>query len=91
MKAKVGLGRNEPFYVVPHQANLRMFEAVCDRTGLSMDRFVTNIEQVGNTSSASIGIALEEAWRENRFKKGDTLFLIGFGAGLSWGAVAIRW
>jgi 3-oxoacyl-[acyl-carrier-protein] synthase-3 len=91
LKTKVGLGKADPFYVIPHQANLRMFEAVCERSGLSMDRVVTNIERFGNTSSASIGIALEEAWRENRFKEGDILFLIGFGGGLSWGGAAVRW
>ena len=91
MMAKTGLSKDDPYWVVPHQANLRMFEAVCERTGLSMDRFITNIDRFGNTSSASIGIALEEAWRQDRFKKGDTLLLIGFGGGLSWAAAAVRW
>jgi 3-oxoacyl-[acyl-carrier-protein] synthase-3 len=91
LKKKTGLGKDDPFYVVPHQANQRMFEAVSDRSGLPMDHIVSNIERFGNTSSASIGIALEEAWRENRFKEGDVIFLIGFGGGLSWGGVAIRW
>ncbi len=91
MMTKAGLGKDDPYWVVPHQANLRMFEAVCERTGLSMDRFITNIDRFGNTSSASIGIALEEAWRQERFKKGDTLLLIGFGGGLSWAGAAVRW
>ena len=50
-----------------------------------------NMEMYGNTSSASIGIALDEAWKQNRFKKGDIIFLIGFGGGLSWGGAALRW
>jgi 3-oxoacyl-[acyl-carrier-protein] synthase-3 len=91
LKKKTGIGKHDPFYVVPHQANQRMFEAVSDRSGLPIDHIISNIERYGNTSSASVGTALEEAWRENRFTKGDTIFLIGFGAGLSWGVAAIRW
>ena len=59
--------------------------------GLSMDRFVMNIQKYGNTSSASIGLALAEAEQEGRFKPGDKVFLVGFGGGLSWGAMAIEW
>jgi 3-oxoacyl-[acyl-carrier-protein] synthase-3 len=91
LKLKAGLAAHESFYVVPHQANLRIVQAASDRTGIPMDRFVMNIERYGNTSSASIGLALEEAWRTGRFKKGDYVFLIGFGGGLSWAGAVIRW
>ncbi|MBN1596388.1 ketoacyl-ACP synthase III [candidate division FCPU426 bacterium] len=91
LKVKAGLEEQDHFYIVPHQANLRIAQAVADRKNIPMDRFIMNIEKYGNTSSASIGLALEEAWRNNRFKKGDTIFLIGFGGGLSWAGAAIRW
>jgi len=66
-------------------------QAVADLRKMPMDRFVTNIERYGNTSSASIGLALEEAGRTGRFQKGDYVFLIGFGGGLSWAGAALRW
>jgi 3-oxoacyl-[acyl-carrier-protein] synthase III len=64
---------------------------VVEQKNIPMDRFVINIDKYGNTSSASIGLALEEAWRDRRFKKGDYVFLIAFGGGLSWAGAAIRW
>jgi len=91
LRKAVGLGKADPFYVVPHSANRRMFEAIADRCGFPMERMISNIDRFGNTSSASIGISLEEAWREQRFKPGDVVFLIGYGAGLSWGGAALRW
>lgn len=91
LKKKAGLGDGDAFHVVPHQANLRIVQTVSDKTGIPMDRFVMNIERFGNTSSASIGLALEEAWRTERFKKGDYVLLIGFGGGLSWAGAVIRW
>jgi 3-oxoacyl-[acyl-carrier-protein] synthase-3 len=91
LRRKAGLSEHDSFHVVPHQANLRIVQSVSDRTGIPMERFVMNIERFGNTSSASIGLALEEAWRTERFKKGDYVFLIGFGGGLSWAGAVIRW
>jgi 3-oxoacyl-[acyl-carrier-protein] synthase-3 len=82
---------NDRYWIIPHQANLRIMQAVAESKKIPFDRFITNIEKYGNTSSASIGLALEEAWREGRFEKGDLLFLIGFGGGLSWAGAAIRW
>ncbi len=90
MKKKTGAG-GKNLYIIPHQANLRIFESVSDRTKIPMENFIMNLDKYGNTSSASIGIALEEAWKQDRFVKGDILFLIGFGAGLSWGSVAVKW
>jgi 3-oxoacyl-[acyl-carrier-protein] synthase III len=88
---RCGVGEKETFHVIPHQANLRMIEAVAEQRNLPMERFVMNIDRYGNTSSASIGLALEEAWKTDRFQKGDYVFLIGFGGGLSRAGAAIRW
>jgi 3-oxoacyl-[acyl-carrier-protein] synthase-3 len=91
MKQKTGYNGKDNLFIIPHQANQRIFEAVSERTKIPMSNFIMNLELYGNTSSASIGIALDEAWRKNTFSSGDIIFLIGFGAGLSWGSTAIRW
>ncbi|MGE5557712.1 MAG: 3-oxoacyl-ACP synthase III family protein [Bacillota bacterium] len=90
-KKRLGLCDGEKFYVVPHQANKRMLESVAKNKNIPPERMICNIEKYGNTSSASIGLALSEAWGEGRFVKGDILFLIGFGGGLSWAGAAVRW
>jgi 3-oxoacyl-[acyl-carrier-protein] synthase III len=91
MRERCGLQPQDPFYVVPHQANGRVIQSVAQAKGIPLDRFVVNLERYGNTSSASIGLALTEAAREGRFKDGDIVLLVGFGGGLSWGAAALRW
>ncbi len=91
LQEKAGFTEDEPFFIIPHQANLRITQAVSDNLNIPMERFIMNIDHYGNTSSASIGLALEESWRGDRFKKGDHVFLIGFGGGLSWAGAAIRW
>ncbi|MGH2620167.1 MAG: beta-ketoacyl-ACP synthase III [Anaerolineales bacterium] len=75
--------------VIPHQANLRIIEAAARGLKLPLDRFVVNIERYGNTSTASIPIAFCEAWDQGRIRVGDNLVLVGFGAGLTWGALAM--
>jgi len=77
--------------VVAHQANLRILTAVAERCGLPMDRFFLNIERYGNTSSASIPIALDEAVRSGRVQPGMSLLLTALGGGLSWGSALVRW
>jgi len=77
--------------VVPHQANLRILEAVSEKTQLPMSKFFFNIQKYGNTSSASIPIALDEAVREGRVKPGNLLLFAALGAGLSWGSALVRW
>lgn len=77
--------------VVPHQANLRIIEASAKRLDLSMDRYVINIQKYGNTVAASIGLALHEAREEGHLKPGDTAALVGMGAGLTWGGIALKW
>ena len=76
---------------VPHQANFRIIDAAARRIGLPLDRVAINIDEYGNTSSASIPIALEEAIRKGRVKSGDNVLLAGFGSGLTWGATLMKW
>jgi 3-oxoacyl-[acyl-carrier-protein] synthase III len=77
--------------VFAHQANMRILEGVSQRTGIGMERFFVNIQRYGNTSSASIPIALSEALEEGRVKEGDLLLLTALGAGVSWAAALVRW
>lgn len=77
--------------VVPHQANIRIIEALSQRLGVGMDRVQVNVDRYGNTSAASIPLALDEAYREGRFKAGDNLVLVAFGAGLTWASTLIKW
>ncbi|HEY2749365.1 MAG TPA: beta-ketoacyl-ACP synthase III [Polyangia bacterium] len=77
-------------WVVAHQANLRILEAVAERCGLPLEKFYLNIHKYGNTSSASIPIALDEAAREGKVKPGDLLLMAALGAGLSWGSALVR-
>ena len=76
---------------VPHQANFRIIDAAARRIGLALERVAINIDEYGNTSSASIPLALEEAIRQGRVKSGDHVLLAGFGSGLTWGATLMTW
>lgn len=87
---EAGLTREDIDLLVPHQANIRIIEAARDRFGIPEDKVVVTIHKYGNTSAASIPIALDEARREGRAKIGDVVVLVGFGAGLTWGAAALR-
>ncbi len=77
--------------LIPHQANLRIIQAIAKRLDLPEEKVYVNIHKYGNTSSASIPIALDEANREGRIKEGDLLIFNAFGAGLTWGAALVRW
>lgn len=77
--------------VVPHQANIRILQAVADKLKMPMERFFTNLHKYGNTSSGSIPLALDEANRKGLISKGDNVLLLSFGAGLTWGAAVMRW
>ena len=83
------LGVNDIDYIVPHQANLRIIEAVAQRAGIPMDKVLVNIQYRGNTSAASIPICLDEY--KHTLKKGDKIILTAFGAGFTWGAMYIVW
>jgi 3-oxoacyl-[acyl-carrier-protein] synthase III len=77
--------------LVPHQANLRISQMVQKRLGLEDRQVVNNIERYGNTTAATIPIALAEAIREGRLKRGDLLALVAFGSGFTWGSALVRW
>jgi len=95
MVAKVvedaGLKIDDISLVVPHQVNIRILESAAKRLNLSMERMYVNIDRYGNTSAASVPIALHEAVTEGRVKKGDLVVLVGFGGGSTWAATALRW
>ncbi|MDR4508412.1 MAG: ketoacyl-ACP synthase III [Candidatus Brocadiaceae bacterium] len=77
--------------IIPHQSNLRIIEATMERLGLPAEKAFVNIDKYGNTSSASVPIAMDEARREGRLNKGDLVMLVAFGGGLTWGSSVIRW
>ena len=77
--------------LIPHQANARIMVAVAERLGIPIERAVVDVAEVGNTSAASIPIALDRAYRAGRIKEGDLVLFTSFGAGLTWGATAMRW
>jgi 3-oxoacyl-[acyl-carrier-protein] synthase III len=86
-----GISPDDVALVVPHQANVNIIESAMERVGVGMDRVMINIDRFGNTSSASIPIALDEALQTGRIKRGDYVLLLAFGGGLSWGYNLIRW
>lgn len=87
----VGLTAADVSLFVPHQANIRIINAAAERMGLPMEKVAVNVHRYGNTSAASVPIALCEAWEAGRVQPGDVVVTVGFGAGLTWGANVIRW
>ena len=77
--------------LVPHQANTRIIDATAQRLELPPERVYLNIQKYGNTSAASVPLALDEARREGRLREGDLVLMVAFGAGLTWGASLVRW
>jgi 3-oxoacyl-[acyl-carrier-protein] synthase-3 len=77
--------------LIPHQANLRIIQATAKRLNLPMERVLVNLERYGNTSAASVPIALDEAVRTGRVRKGEYILLEAFGGGLTWASALIRW
>lgn len=88
---KAGIGLDEITYLVPHQANLRIMNAFAKALDIGPERVISNVARYGNTSSASIPIALCEAWEEGRLTPGDRLVFVAVGGGLSWGASVVEW
>jgi 3-oxoacyl-[acyl-carrier-protein] synthase-3 len=82
---------NQVDLFIPHQANQRITEAVRERLGVAREKVYSNIDRIGNTSSASIPICLDECVRSGRLKRGDMILMAAFGAGVTWGAVLMRW
>lgn len=89
--AKCGMTTADIDLMVPHQANMRIIDSAVNRLGLPSEKIFVNLHKYGNTSAASIPIALDEALREDRIKKGDTIVVVGFGAGLTWAAGVMKW
>jgi 3-oxoacyl-[acyl-carrier-protein] synthase III len=88
---KSGLTADDISLVIPHQANNRIIEALAQRLEIGIERFKINLDRYGNTSAASIPIALDEAFRNGRIKKGDYILMVAFGGGLTWAAALIKW
>lgn len=88
---KAGVAKEDVALFIPHQANQRITELVTRRLDVPAERVYSNIERYGNTTAASIPIALSEAVREGRIKRGDLVVLVAFGSGFTWGANLIRW
>jgi len=88
---KAGYGPDDVDLLIPHQANARIMVAVAERLGIDAERSVIDVAEVGNTSAASIPVALDRAWRAGRVKPDALVLLTSFGAGLSWGANLVRW
>lgn len=78
-------------WLIPHQANIRIIQSTAKKLGLSMDKVVTTVDRHGNTSAASIPLALDTAVKDGRIKRGDTLMLEGVGGGFTWGAVLLKY
>ena len=89
--ADAGLTADDIACVIPHQANLRIIEAIADRLKISLDRFYVNLDKYGNTSAAAVAIALDEANRTGRIKSGDYVLMVVFGGGLTWASTVIEW
>ncbi|MFB4169766.1 beta-ketoacyl-ACP synthase III [Virgibacillus sp. JSM 102003] len=88
---KAGYNKEDVDYLVPHQANIRIMEAAREKLGISEEKMATSIKRYGNNSSASIPIALSEGVNSGKIKDDDLVVLVGFGGGLTWGAIALRW
>jgi 3-oxoacyl-[acyl-carrier-protein] synthase III len=88
---EAGLNAENIKLVIPHQANLRIIDAIADRLTIPNEKVFVNLHKYGNTSAAAVAIALDEAHRQRKFERGDNIVLVGFGAGLTWAAVAIEW
>ncbi len=89
--AAAGVSADQLSLVVPHQANIRIIQAACQRLNVEMDRAVVVLDRYGNTSSASIPLAVVDARANDRIHKGDYALLTGFGAGMTWASAVVRW
>ncbi len=88
---QAGMGREDIDFFIPHQANIRIIEHAARKIGLPMERVAVNVDRYGNTSTASIPLALEEALQRGKIADGDNVIMIGFGAGLTWGGLLVKW
>ena len=88
---QAGISGEQVDLLIPHQANIRIIEATAKHAHIPMDRVVVNVDHTGNTSSASIPLALDEARRSGRLQPGMTVLLVAFGAGFTWGSILLKW
>lgn len=86
-----GLNQSDIDWLVPHQANIRIIQATAKKLGMSMDRVVVTMDKHGNTSAASVPLALDTAVRDGRIKRGETLLMEAFGGGFTWGSVLLKY
>lgn len=86
-----GITIDELELIVPHQANMRIINSAAKRLKFPVEKFIINLDKYGNTSAASVGLALGEALENNRIKKGDNIALVGFGAGLTYASCVLKW
>jgi len=89
--AAAGLTIQDIDLIIPHQANLRIIDAIVERLDFSRENVFINLDKYGNTSAAAVAIALDEAHRQGRIKPGDKVLLVAFGAGLTWASAVIEW
>ena len=89
--ARAGLTVDDIACFIPHQANLRIIETIASKLHVPMDRFFVNLTEYGNTSAAAVAIALDEAQRTGRIKRGDHILMVVFGGGLTWASAVVRW
>ena len=85
------MDKSELDWLIPHQANLRIISATARRLGMTLDKVIVTVDRHGNTSAASVPLALDEAVRSGRIKRGDKLLLEAFGGGLTWGSALVRY
>ncbi|MDG1853735.1 MAG: ketoacyl-ACP synthase III [Verrucomicrobiales bacterium] len=88
---KYGLSAEDVDMLIPHQANLRIIEAITDRMGIPKEKTFINLTKYGNTSAAAVAIALDEANKTKSINEGDTVLLVAFGAGLTWASYLLKW
>jgi 3-oxoacyl-[acyl-carrier-protein] synthase-3 len=88
---RAGLTGSDVDLMIPHQANIRIIEATAKHAGMPMDKVYVNVDRYGNTSAASVAIALDEAVRTGRLVPGMTVLLVAFGAGFTWASMVVKW
>jgi 3-oxoacyl-[acyl-carrier-protein] synthase-3 len=86
-----GLDKSDLDWLIPHQANLRIIEATAKRLQMSMDRVIVTVDRTGNTSAGSVPLALDDAVRSGKVKRGELLLLEAFGGGFTWGSALVRY
>ena len=87
---KAGIKPDDLDHIIPHQANVRIIDFISKKTGIPKERFLLNLDRCGNTAAASVGLALDENRRNGVIKPGELVLIMGFGGGLSWGGMLIK-